>query len=188
MMVTAGAAATAGGVLLLRAAWGRERRDARANGMAWAVLAAGMLLAAAGNGAWGIAVTSLAAMMMAAVCLGRAAYASTPGRGTASQRRVHMLPEGREPLHLGRRLLTFLFTVPLAFIAAVLAGLALRAAAGAFGWYDADGNVLTLMAVPLIWAILSTILLIEPRRGRQALWLAIPALAGGAAILLGGNP
>lgn len=187
MTVAAGAAAATGGILLLRTAWGGERRDAHANGRAWAVLALGVLLAAAGHGAWGVAMASLAAMAAATACLGRAAYTAAPGRGGASQRRAHMMPQGREPWHLGRRTLTFLFTVPLGLIAALLAGLALRAAAGMAGWHDADGNVLALMAVPVIWAILSTILLIEPSRARQSLWLAAPALAGGVAIISGGN-
>lgn len=187
LLVAAGSIASAGGVALLRRAWSLPRREAAANGLAWALLLAGVLLAGAGQGAWGVAIASLAAMTLAAIFLAQAAWTAPAGRApAASQRRVHMLPEGQEPFRLGGRLLTFLISVPFAFLAATFAAFALRAGAGALGWADADANVLAFMAAPILWALLATILLMETRRMRQWVWLALPLIGGTAATLAGG--
>src|SRR3546814_3913590 len=102
---------------------------------------------------------SLFGMGMAALLLAQAAAASRPGKTRASDRKAHMLPVKGEPRRIGRRLLTFLVTVPLAMLTSLLAALAARSLAGLGGWAEADGNGLTLLLLPLLWGILAFALL-----------------------------
>lgn len=185
-LVWIGAAGTVAAVLQLRRAWGLPRRSAAANGLGWALLLVGAAFALAGDGAWGLAAASLAGMAAAALLLAHAGWTAPKGKGRASDRKAHMLPEAGEPRALGRRLLTFLLTVPLAFAAALLAALGVRALAGLAGWSDADGNAMTLLLVPLLWGILAFWLLMLPRRRSQWTLLAIPAAAGLGLIFIGG--
>ncbi|HJS10443.1 hypothetical protein [Sphingopyxis sp.] len=185
-LVWIGAAAIVAAVLQLRRAWSLPRRSAAANGIAWALLLLGSALALAGNGAWGLAVASLFGMASAALLLAHAGWASPRGKARASERKAHMLPEQGELRHIGRRLLTFLITVPLAFAAALLATLGARAITGMAGWSDADGNAMALLLLPLLWGILAFWLLMLPRRSAQWAWLAIPAAAGLGLIFMGG--
>lgn len=181
-----GAAATVAAVLQLRRAWSLPRRSATANGIGWALMLAGAALALAGDGAWGLAVASLCGMTSAVLLLAHVGWIAPKGKGRASDRKAHMLPEAGEPLALGRRILTFLITVPLAFAAALLAALGARALAGLAGWSDADGNAMTLLLLPLLWSILAFWLLMLPRRRSQYSLLAIPAAAGLGLIFIGG--
>ncbi len=185
-LVWIGAAATVAAVLQLRRAWSLPRRSAAANGIGWALMLAGAALALAGDGAWGLAVASLCGMTSAALLLAHAGWTAPKGKGRASDRKAHMLPAAGEPRHLGRRLLTFLITVPLAFAAALLAALGARALAGLAGWSDADGNAMTLLLLPLLWGVLAFWLLMLPRRRSQYSLLAIPAAAGLGLIFIGG--
>ena len=185
-LVWAGAAAAVLGVLLLRRAWGLPRRSAALNGAAWALLLVGAALGIAGNGAWGAAMVSLFGMGMAALFLAQAAAASRPGKTRASDRKAHMLPAKGEPRRIGRRLLTFLVTVPLAMLVSLLAALAARALAGLGGWAEADGNGLTLLLLPLLWGILAFALLMMPRRRTQFACLLLPAAASLGLIWIGG--
>ena len=185
-LVWIGAAGLVAAVLQLRRAWGLPRRSAAANGIGWALLLIGAALALTGNGAWGLAVASLFGMTTAALLLAHAGWTSPRGKGRASDRKAHMLPEQGEPRALGRRLLTFLLTIPLAFAAALLAALGVRALAGMAGWSDADGNATALLLLPLLWGILAFWLLMLPRRRSQYTLLAFPAAAGLGLIFVGG--
>ena len=185
-LVWIGAAAIVAAVLQLRRAWSLPRRSTAANGIGWALMLAGAALALAGDGAWGLAVASLCGMTSAALLLAHAGWTAPKGKGRASDRKAHMLPEAGEPRHLGRRLLTFLLTVPLAFTASLLAALGARALAGLAGWSDADGNAMTLLLLPLLWGVLAFALLMLPRRRSQYGLLAIPAAAGLGLIFIGG--
>lgn len=185
-LVWIGAAAIVAAVLQLRRAWSLPRRSAAANGIGWALMLVGIAIALAGDGAWGLAVASLFGMAAAALLLAHAGWTAPPSKGRASDRKAHMLPETGEPLALGRRILTFLITVPLAFTASLLAALGTRALAGLAGWSDADGNAMTLLLVPLLWGILAFALLMLPRRRSQYSLLAIPAAAGLGLIFIGG--
>lgn len=185
-LVWLGAAAIVAAVLQLRRAWGLPRRSAAANGIGWALMFVGAVLALADHGAWGLAVASLCGMASATLLLAHAGWTAPKGKGRASDRKAHMLPEQGEPRHIGRRLLTFLLTVPLAFAAALLAALGVRALAGMAGWSDADGNATALLLLPLLWGILAFWLLMLPRRRSQWTCLAIPAVAGLGLIFIGG--
>ncbi|SCW34730.1 hypothetical protein SAMN02927924_00090 [Sphingobium faniae] len=162
---------------LLRHAWGKPSRSVPLNLGAWATLLAALLCGMADSGAWGMAVVTLAALAAAFLCLAHAALAAPPGRQAASNRRVRMLPEGAEPLRLGARFLTFALTVPGACLTALAIALAARAVAGRIGLHDADGNVLMLFLMPLLWMLLVMLLLFQDRRRAQLLWLSLPALA-----------
>ncbi len=186
-LVLIGAVVIVAAVLQLRRAWGLPRRSAAANGIGWSLLLAGVALALAGDGAWGLAVASIAGMATAALLLAHAGWTAPKGKGRASDRKAHMLPERGEPRALGRRLLTFLLTVPLAFAASLLAALGARALAGVAGWNDADGNAMTLLLLPLLWGILAFWLLMLPRRRAQWTCLAVPATIGLGLIFIGGT-
>jgi len=173
-----GALAAAGAVCMLRLAWGRVQRSVSLNGAAWALLAFALAMGMRGAGAWGIAIVTLAALAAAFFCLTIAAVTAPPGKAHTSNRRAHMLPEGREPLRIGGRLLSFLLSVPGAMLVAMILGLAARNMAGALGAPEADGNVLMLFLMPLLWALLAMLVLLWPNRGRQLALLAVPALLG----------
>jgi len=185
-LVWLGAAAIIAAVLQLRRAWGLSRRSASANGMGWALMLLGSLLALAGDGAWGLAVASLLGMACAALLLAYAGWTSPRGKGRASDRKAHALPERGEPRHIGRRLLTFLLTIPLAFAASLLAALGARALLAMAGLSDADGNAIALLLLPLLWGILAFWLLMLPARRAQWTCLAVPAAAGLILIFVGG--
>src|SRR5690348_15659456 len=95
------------GVGVLRFAWSLPRRSAVANAAGWGLLSAAAIGAAVAEGAWGVAVATIAAMATAMVALAVAGARAPQGRATASNRRVGMLPEGGEPRRIGRRLGTF---------------------------------------------------------------------------------
>ncbi len=185
-LVWLGTAAIVAAVLQLRRAWDLPRRSARQNGIAWALMFAGAAFALTGDGAWGLAVASLAGMATASLVLAYAGWTAPASKARASDRKAHMLPEKREPRHIGRRLLTFAITVPLAFAASLLAALGARAVAGLAGWSDANGNAMSLLLLPLLWGILAFWLLMLPRRRSQWACLAVPATIGVGLIFIGG--
>ncbi len=184
-LVWIGTAAIVAAVLQLRRAWGLPRRSTAQNGIAWALMLAGAVLAITGNGAWGLAIASLGGMATAALLLAHAGWASPRGKRRAPDRKAHMRPKESEPRHVGRGMLTFVMTVPLAFAAALLTALGLRALAGLAGWSDADSNVMALLLLPLLWGLLTFWLLMLPRRRTQFAWLAVPAAAGIGLIWIG---
>lgn len=183
-LIGIGALCGGGAVLSLRLAWGLPMRSALGNGIGWGLLLAGLVLGATGAGAWGVAVVAMTATATAFLCLAHAGLTARPGKAMASNRRAHMLPEQREPLRIGGRLLTFMLTVPLAMLAALLTGLALRAGAVRLGAGEADGNILSLFGMPLIWALLASVLLLWPRRRRQWAMLGVPALLSALMLFL----
>lgn len=180
-----GTAAIVAAVLQLRRAWGLPRRSLVQNVIAWALMLAGAMLALVGDGAWGLAVASLGGMATAALLIAHAGWTSPRSKARVLDRKAHMLPEKGEPLRIGRRLLTFLITVPLGFTAALLVALGARALAGMAGWHDADSNAMALLLLPLLWGLLAFWLLILPRRREQFSWLAAPAAAGLVLIWIG---
>jgi hypothetical protein len=169
-------AAIVGGVGVLRMSWSRARRAASLNTSGWTLIAVAAVLAGAHSGAWGISVAALFGMGAALLWLAYAATAAPAAAGgRASNRRVGMLPEGREPLGLGRRLVTFVIAVPAAML--VSAGLAIPARRIALlaGAQEADANVIGLFAMPLCWAVLVHVLLIKESRAGQYRVLATGA-------------
>ncbi|MDG5487787.1 hypothetical protein NYR55_04010 [Sphingomonas sp. BGYR3] len=172
------------GVGGLRLAWSYAQRSAGWVGAGWGLIAASAVVAWHGAGAWGVAVAALVAMATALVALGVAALRSPPGRKTAFDRRTVVQSSSCDPMRIGRRLATFLITVPGGFLSALALGLALRGAGLILGWGEANATVAALFAVPISWAVLATILLMQPRRRGQALTLLGCAVLG-APFMLG---
>ena len=102
-LLLTGAIAAIAGIGVLRLSWGRDHRSATLNTAGWALLGGGTVAGWLAAGAWGATVVSLWAMGAALVCLAVAAWISPPARRAASKRRAGVLPEGDEPLGLGRR-------------------------------------------------------------------------------------
>ncbi|MEZ5654873.1 MAG: hypothetical protein R3E04_03115 [Sphingobium sp.] len=173
-------------VLQLRHSWGLPRRSAVQNAIAWGVMLIGTALALVGEGAWGLAVAALCSMATAALLIAYEGWTSPRGKARASNRRAHMLCDQREPYHIGRRLFTFVLTVPIGFGTSLLTALGARAVAGMAGWSDADGNIMALLLLPVFWGFLIFWLLMRPNRRGQFAWLATPAAAGLALIWVGG--
>lgn len=181
-----GIAAIVVAVLQLRRAWGLPRRSVMQNGIGWALMLTGAVFALAGDGAWGLTVAALGGMATAALLITHAGWMSPRSKARAPDRRAHILPEGDEPRHILRRLLTFLLVVPLGFAASLLAALGARALAGMAGWNDADGNAMALLLLPVFWSFLIFWLLMRPRRREQFAWLAAPAITGLGLVWIGG--
>ena len=173
-------------VAVLRLSWARPRRSAALNAAGWLLLALSVTAGWAYAGAWGVSILSLWAMGAAFVVLAIAAWTSPPARRAASNRRAGMLPEGGEPLRLGRRIATFLIVVLAGMIAAIALGLATRWLALLVGASEANANVLALFVVPLGWTLLVFLILMTESRKRQFAILAatfataIPSLVSGS--------
>lgn len=176
---------TGAAVLLLRHAWGLRVRAVPLLGAAWALLILGLVAGGIGHGAWGVAVASLPMMLCAFGCLAVAGWTAPRDKVRASQRRAHMLPDAGEPSYIGRRLLTFLITVPLALAASLALALAIRLWMSANGGGEANANVTTLFLTPLLWSVLIVLLLLARRRRTQWLMLGVPLLVGVLPILWG---
>lgn len=181
------AAATAiGGAAALRFAWSQPTRSMIWNGAGWGLFLVAACSAWVGAGAWGLAVASLCGMGAALALLAHAALTAPAVAGAkASNRRANMLPQGREPLFLRRRIVTFLIVVFVAMFVAIGIGIATRAVALLLGASEANANVLAFFAMPLVWVWFAYALLMEHRRTRQWQMLALWAVPGVLAIILG---
>ena len=183
-MLAGGIAAALSAIARLRMSWGMSKRSVAANGAAWLLLATGIVLAGAGVGAWGIAIASLWAMGLAAVFLAIAAWRSGKTPAKANDRRARMLSRGGS-LHLGQRALTFAITVPLAMAASLSLSVGLHWALNALGWRPADAIAVALVAIPMSWALLASILLMQQSRKSQWISLGLTAATAVPAILAG---
>ena len=190
--ILAATAAAVYGVALLRLSWGLPRRSTSLNAVAWLLLGGAAVLGALGAGAWGMAVTMLVATGTAALVLvhsalepsralrrssttaAAAAAAATTGATTA---RPGNWPHG---------LATFLIAGPLALAAAVLVALAIRSLALLWPVAEADGNVIVLALVPLVWPLLAfAVLMTEGRRPQLAMLAGTASIAALALFLTG---
>lgn len=175
-IVLSGSLTALAGIFLLRFAWGMRLRSRPLLAMAWGLLLASLVLGAWAYGAWGLSVVSLAAMGGAFVLLAQAAISSPRGKGSPSERRANILPDSGEELFIGRRILTFVLTVPLSMAVAMLMAMAARTITGWLNWHDANGNVLALFLLPICWTFLVFGLLMMSRRRSQATLLIVPGM------------
>ena len=175
----------ASGVAVLRYAWALSRRSVGLNAAGWALLATAVVAGWGGGGAWGVAMASIAARLAACVALAVAGLRSPPGKARSPNRRADMLPEAGEPRRIGRRFGTFAIVILGGLAVSIGLAVALRGLGGALGWNEADTLVLALYLVPLFWAVLATVLLMQARRRSQIATLVlcslplIPVLATG---------
>ncbi|GGO97856.1 hypothetical protein [Stakelama pacifica] len=184
-LVIAGSAAAAASILVLRVAWSRSRRSIAINLSAWTLMLAGAVLAGLGYGAWGVSVAGLAATAAAFMLLAIAAIRSPKGRAEAPRRRAHVLSARGEPMHLLRRFATFLLTVPGAAIVSVLIAMVARQASEGSG--EGNANMIAVYAMPLVWAVLMSAMLMQERQRARIVTLIVPALASMALLWAGGG-
>ena len=174
-IVTTGGAL--GGIAVLRAAWARNTRSPMLTVAGWGLLAVSTLAGGMLGGAWGVAAAWMVAMAAALVAIAHAgAKAPRSARASTPTRKAGIAPPG-EPLHLGRRMLTFVIAVPLALASSIAFAVGLRAALVLLGAGEANANAVGLFAVPLAWGILACVVLMRERRGAQVATLSLYALA-----------
>lgn len=171
-------------IFLLRYAWAQQKRSLMLNSLAWALMALGLVLGGWHAGAWGISVTVLVATGCAFVVLGHAAFTASSRETRLKERQVDATQVDAKPLYIGRRITTFLLSVPAGLIASIIIAVGCRAFASITGWQEADSNVLALFMMPLIWAVLVFLMLMKTDRRRQILVLAVPTMTGGAFLIL----
>ncbi len=181
-----GSAAAICGVGVLRVSWSLKHRSTIANLIGWALLLAACVAGGIAAGAWGMSVVSLVAMGLAAAILGWAAATSPAGRSKSPDRRVRMLPNGNGHLQIGKRLVTFALVIVAGFAASVALAIALRAGTLGLGWSEADANATALFAVPLVWGVLATIMLMLETRRQQIMALMATSLPLVPALIAGG--
>jgi hypothetical protein len=174
-LIVAGAIAATVAVAVLRASWARPKRSVSLNALGWGLIALAAVFGWQGAGAWGASIVALVGMGAATVALAVAAASAPPGKTRASNRRVRMLPEQGEPKQIGRRLVTFLIVVPLALLVSLGLAVVVCALADLAGASEADSVTLAFFATPLVWAILTHVMLIQQRRRSQ--WLVLLASA-----------
>ncbi|MBZ6377816.1 hypothetical protein B5C34_02975 [Pacificimonas flava] len=175
------------GVALLRAAWSRAGRSPAMTAAGWAALAAASVAGGLSGGAWGIAVASLFGMGLAGAFLLDAARRAPAGKPVRQPREAGRARE-RADRRILHRSLVFLTTGLGGLLVSIGLGIASRGLAILGGWEEADANSLALLIVPVAWAILLTIFLMQERsRARFATMgaFALPGLAAYAPILLG---
>jgi len=156
------------------------------NAAGWGLFALGATAGWGSAGAWGLTVATLWGMGAALLLLTHAAWASpaTAG-GRASNRRVNLLPQGNEPLHLARRINSFLMVALAALIVSVGLGIATWALLDRLGAHAADSLVLALFVMPFAWGLLAYALLMQESRARQWRLLLLCAVPGAIALVTG---
>ncbi|WP_442680796.1 hypothetical protein ACSBM8_06265 [Sphingomonas sp. ASY06-1R] len=172
--------------VVLRRAWSLPRRSIAWNGAGWCLFGLGLVLGWIGAGAWGSTVATIGGIGAALLLLAYAAATAPAANGArASNRRVGALPEGREPFRLGRRIVTFLMIVLAAMVVSLGLALATRGVFALGGAGEANANVASFFTMPLAWAVLAFVLLLEEQRARQWRLLAIAAAPGVLAVAAG---
>jgi phosphoglycerol transferase MdoB-like AlkP superfamily enzyme len=132
-----------------------------------------------------MAVASLFGMGAALLFLAYAAGTAPATANKASNRRVGALPEGSEPRRIGGRIATFLIVVLVAMIVSVGLALTARGLVAWSGAGDANANVASFFVMPLAWTLLAFAVLMEERRAKQWRLLAMSAVPGVVAVIIG---
>jgi hypothetical protein len=184
LLIAAGASAACGSAAL-RFAWSLPKRSPAWNSAGWGLFALGVVLGWVSAGAWGTAVASLFGMAAALLILAYAAGSAPTTTNKASNRRAGALPESGEPWQLGRRIVTFLIVVLVAMIVSVGLALAARGLVAWSGAGDANANVASFFVMPLAWTLLAFAVLMEERRAKQWRLLAMSAVPGIVAVIIG---
>ncbi len=185
LLIAAGASAASGSAAL-RFAWSLRKRSPAWNSAGWGLLALGSVLGWLGAGAWGTTVAALFGMGSALLFLAyAAATAPAAANARASSRRAGALPERGEPWHLRRRIVTFLIVAMVAMIVSIGLALAARGLVAWSGAGDADAIATGFFVMPLAWTLLAFAVLMEERRARQWRLLAMSAVPGVVAVIVG---
>ena len=168
--------AIAGAMVLVRIGWGGRRPLALAG---WAIALAALAALTLRDGAWGLAVGTLAAMAVALVLVLWAGWRSPPRAGRPSREAPAVLLPRRWQ-GLVRRLAVFVLSVPVAFAAAQWLAFGVQAAGRRWGLVEADAIVLALFLQPVLWMALMSIQLTRANTLRMIPAPVAAALAGTA--------
>lgn len=139
------------GIVLVRLGWGGRRGAA---GLGWTLAGAGLVVLAARDGAWGLAIGTVAGMLAALALVLRAGWTSPAKMPRRPVREAPSILLPRRWHDLRRRMLVFALVVPVGFGAAQWLAFAAQAAARRAGVGDADTMVMTLLLQPVAWAAL----------------------------------
>ena len=178
-MIAAAILLVLAGIVVVRLGWA-GRRGLSAAG--WAAVAAGAAMLTAGDGAWGLAIATVAVMMAALALVLHAGWRS-PAKVRRPRREAPAVALPRRASGLVRRGAVFLLVVPVGFAAAQWLAFGLQAFARAGGMGETDATVLSLLLQPLLWL---AILTVQMTRARTAQMVAAPAVAALAGTLLWG--
>lgn len=172
------------GAFLLRQAWKRRREAHRA------LVLLGWLALVAATLAWlptNLPVYGLVLGMLAVQCIALAVIfwrARWTGPPPAQPRRPAAASPARAWRSGLRGFAVTLLAGPAALGGAIVLSLLLFALAGQTGWSEANRLSLFLFAVPVLWALLATLAVIDLRLRLRTLGLALPLLVGGGALAL----
>ena len=185
VLILASAGSAILGIAILRYSWHRTGRSVRHNTAGWLLLAIGAVGGWSGAGAWGLTVIMLVGTAAACIALAPGAFEMPK----ASRRA--MAANGASGAEAGdwrRGLMTFALTGPAALVVTIAIALAARDLAMRWPVAEADGNVMVLGLVPLVWPLLTFAMLMCTKRTSQIAMLAIPlTLSLVPLILLGGR-
>lgn len=177
MTIAIALVAAAFGVLLIRLGWGRDGGGARV-GAGWGLIAVGLGALVWRDGAWGLALGGSVAILAAMVALAHAAItAPRPRKATVIRDSATTVALHSESwTGLGRRMLVFLLAVPGAAAASMLIALATQTLARAGGWGEANAGAAGLVAFPVAWAVVTTLVMLKDRVMHMIRIVAIAAI------------
>lgn len=181
MTIAIALVAAAFGVFLIRLGWGRDGGGARV-GAGWGLIAVGLGALAWRDGAWGLALGGSVAILAAMVALAHAAItAPRPRKATVIRDSATTVALHSESwTGLGRRMLVFLLAVPGAAAASMLIALAAQTLARAGGWGEANAGAAGLVAFPVAWAVVTTLVMLKDRVMHMIRIVAIAAIPSAA--------
>lgn len=158
------------GMLLVRAGWSRGRALAWTG---WAVILVGLTMLTLRDGAWGLAIGTVAAT---AVALALVAYAgwTSPARPRRAPREAPAVTLPHRWPDVARRLLVFVLVVPVAFVAAQWLTFGTQAIARDGGMGTSDATALALFLQPIVWGVIMTAQMIRPHPAQM---VAAPVVA-----------
>lgn len=159
----------AAGLAAIRYGW---RGDERVAWLGWAAIAIAIVVAAALDGAWGIALMLLALSTVAAVPVAVAAWTSAPARLASPRGRARAVANQTDRA-LARRLSVFLLVVPVGCLAATTLAFGIQAAVRGAGYGDANALATILFVQPVAWGVLASVQMLAA--GPRA--MIVPALA-----------
>jgi hypothetical protein len=149
-MIILGLVAITAAMLLVRLGWSGRRGVAP---LGWALGVGGLLLLAANDGAWGVAVGAVAGMAVAIALVLHAGWRS-PVKVRRPARTVPSITLPHRPADIARHLFVFVLVVPIGFAAAQWLTFGAQALARRAGAGEADALALTLILQPVLWGVL----------------------------------
>lgn len=139
-------------MVLVRLGWSSSRQAAY---LGWMLAAGALVMLTASAGAWGLAIATVVAMILALTMVLYAGW-TAPIRMRRAGIEAASVTLPRLSGDLARRVIVFVLVVPVAFVAAQLLAFGIQAVARRAGIGDADATASTLFLQPLIWTALIT--------------------------------